>query len=234
MLAPSSCRRAALVSIVIAALGLLFGAPARALDAAAAQATVETLHDGLSHIMANGPELGLPGRAEYIGAVVDRTYEMRGFVARAIGTGTFGGFSEAGQAEVVEAYRQLVVANYACSFREPSPISFTTEEVSAGPGGTLVVRTALTRRTGDQIALSYVIEGTQTGEGRIADILYDGVSETARRRSEFGSLAAQGPEALAQAIRSKAAQIEAECEPQAPAEPAPEPGPAPDTHFGSH
>lgn len=185
---------------------------ALALEPATARATVETLHDGLVHIMSNGPELGMSGRAAYIDDVVDATYNLRVLTAQAIGPSAFRALSEEEQADIVAAYRSFVISNYARQFSRPGPVGFETRDVSPGPGAALIVNTALTRPSGDPVALSYVVTETAAGEVGIVDVLHNGVSESARRRSEFGPIAAKGAGPLARAIRSKAEELGSEPE----------------------
>lgn len=211
ILSRSPIRFLALSGAVIAALWLA-ASPARALEADAARGAVETLHEGLRHIMENGPDLGLSGRAAYMEDVVDEAYNLRALTAQAIGPSTFRGFTGEEQARLVDAYRTFVVANYASRFKAPSPVGFETQDVTDGPGPSLVVNTTLGRRSGDPVKLSYIVTENADGKAGIADVLYDGVSESARRRSEFGSLAAKGADALERAIRVKAEEIAAESE----------------------
>lgn len=191
-------------------LWLLCSAAMAAPAPEAARKAVETLHAGLMHIMENGPELGPEGRAAYIDAVVGEAYYLPGLTAQAVGPSVFRSFTPEEQAALVAAYRAFVVANYASRFKEPGRVRFETGEVTQGPGQTLVVTTRLVRRNGDPVTLSYVVTQTPDGRAGIIDVLYDGVSESARRRSEFAGLAAQGAAVLTQAIRRKAEQILAE------------------------
>lgn len=170
----------------------------------------EDLHDGLSHLMKNGQELGLDGASDYIGSVVDETYNLSALTAQSIGPSTFRGYSDEEKDLVVSAYRSFVIANYVSRFAKPLPISFETVGSSNGPAGSVVVETRLIRPSGDPVQLVYVVAGT-TNPG-IADVQYNGVSEAARRRSELSALARQGADVISEALAKKAAQIAAEPE----------------------
>ncbi len=201
----TSCARfVAGIMLVLAVLAM----PAKAqVDPADAVAKVEALHAGLEQLMANGQTLGTGGSAEFIGSVVDTTYFLPGLTAQSIGPSTYRGYDEAEQALVVDAYRSFVVANYVSRFAKPLPISFESGDVEPGPGTALIVNTLLNRSSGDPVQLSYVVVASQSGEVGITDVLYDGVSEAARRRSELSSLARQSAQAVADALRKKSAQI---------------------------
>lgn len=199
------------IAVAVLTSGLTVGAAsAEEVPADKAVALAEELHAGLVHLMGNGQELGLDGASEYIGDVVDRTYNLKAITAQSIGPSTFRGYTADEQNLVASAYRSFVVANYVSRFAKPLPISFETVGSGAGPKGSVVVETQLVRKSGDPVQLVYVVAGSRAPG--IADVQYNGVSEAARRRSELSSLARQGADVIADALTKKAAQIAVDTE----------------------
>jgi len=200
----------ATISVItaLAALGLVSGtAYADTPSSEEAVGLAEELHAGLSHLMANGQELGTDGASDYIGVVVDKTYNLSALTAQSIGPSTFRAYSADEKDKVVSAYRSFVIANYVSRFAKPLPISFETVGSSDGPAGSTVVETRLIRKSGDPVQLVYVVAGAS--KAGIADVQYNGVSEAARRRSELSALARQGADVISEALSKKAAQIAA-------------------------
>ncbi|MGD1934388.1 MAG: ABC transporter substrate-binding protein [Candidatus Phaeomarinobacter sp.] len=185
------------------------GAGAQEISEDQAVGLAEELHAGLVHLMGNGTDLGVDAASDYIGEVVDKTYNLKAITAQSIGPSTFRGYTREEQDSVASAYRSFVVANYVSRFAKPLPISFETVGSTAGPKGSVVVETQLIRKSGEPVQLVYVVAGSTPG---IADVQYNGVSEAARRRSELSSLARQGADAIADALTKKAAQIAADIE----------------------
>lgn len=202
--------RSGIISCVAAlalVMPVIFGAAAKADDGQAASAIVEKLHAGLEHLMAEGEAMGQDAAVTYMGGTMDETYNLPTLTAQSIGPSVFRGYGDDEKALVVAAYREFAVANYVSRFAKRRPISFESKSVEAAPRGSFLVHTQLNRRTGDPVQLSYVVVTGDTGISGIADVLYDGVSEAARRRSELSSLARQGAAPLATALREKAKQI---------------------------
>jgi len=196
------------VMTALAALTLVSGAAhAEAPTSQEAVGFAEELHDGLSYLMANGQGLGTDGASDYIGAVVDKTYNLSALTAQSIGPSTFRAYSAEEKDQVVAAYRSFVIANYVSRFAKPLPISFETIGSADGPAGSIVVETQLIRKSGDPVQLVYVVAGAS--KAGIADVQYNGVSEAARRRSELSALARQGADVISEALSKKAAQIAA-------------------------
>lgn len=200
-----------LTALVVLALGMMAGTTAvKAAPEDApkdAPGVANALHAGLEHLMANGETLGPDAAADYISAVVDETYNLPALTAQSIGPSVFRGYDKDERALVVAAYRDFVIANYVSRFAKPLPLSFETKGTSAGPKSAVIVNTWLVRKSGKPINLDYVMIGSQEKGYGIADVVYNGVSEAARRRSELSSLAREGADIVASTLSKKAAQI---------------------------
>jgi phospholipid transport system substrate-binding protein len=212
LLKPAAAFLLAAMALLLAALALLVPVttPARAQGAgAAAEVVADRLHAGLERLMAEGQTMGLADASDYIGGVVDETYNLKSLTAQSIGPSSFRGYDDAGRALVVAAYREFVIANYVSRFARPLPIRFKTLGTSEGPRGAVLVNTQLVRASGDPVDLDYIVVTPEDGRPGIADVLYNGVSEAARRRSELSSLARLGAAPLAEALTRKAETIAA-------------------------
>jgi len=201
--------------LVVGAAAAVFAASLPAVAQAAptpedeqeAIANIDDLHAGIEHLMAHGRRLGRQASADYMAEVVDRTYNLNALTAQAVGPPAFRAFEDADREKVVAAYREFVIANYVDRFGRNLPISFGASVVEPGPRGALLVRSVLNRPTGDPVQLGYIVVTSDNGALGIADVIYNGVSESARRRAELSPLAEQGADALATALREKSTEI---------------------------
>lgn len=195
---------------VLAAFALLIQTVAAAADMAAAEAKVEKLHAGLEHIMANGESLGYEGRVSYLRDVVEETYNLPGITAQSMGRAKLNTYDSTGRAQIEMAYLDFIVANYASRFSKPLPISFETLDAEETPRGATLVKTLLHREEGDPVRLDYLMAPGESGEPGIVDVFYNGVSEAARRRSEFASIGGDSYSAIVQVLQQKSDQIAAD------------------------
>ena len=202
----------AIASVFLIVLGAVIATSTAQADTGDAEAqaraveTVETLHAGLTELMATAAQKDVDGMRAFVGGVVDATYNLPALTAQSISPAAFRGYSDDERIEVVAAYRSFAVANYVRQFGKQLPITFETIGASEGPKGSVLVETQLKRPSGDPVQLVYVIAGQGDRRG-IADVQYNGVSEAARRRSELSSLAREGAAALAAALAGKAEQL---------------------------
>ena len=172
--------------------------------AARAISTVETLHDALLRTMKAGTTLGPDGRYENLAPVVAEAFDLRKMVQVMTGRSWRKADDEARTA-LTQAFTHFTVANYAAQFGDDSGETFRTLGSDTGPGKTRLVRTMLTTGTRD-VALTYVLRPTGDGQWRIIDVLAAaGISELARRRSEYTAVVKRGGiGALIDALNSKA------------------------------
>lgn len=196
---PFRFRAAAGVVLTLVILGLGGGASVRAAPAevgADARSVVEGFHARLLEVMKNAKVLGIKGRYERLAPEIERRFNVRLMVA--IATGAFWRTASAAERDrLTAAFARFSAATYASNFSSFSGQSFSTDAVTPGPRGTMLVLTHISRPDEAPVKLAYVTRPTD-GQWRIVDVLVDdGISELARRRSEYRSiLGSRGVEGL--------------------------------------
>jgi phospholipid transport system substrate-binding protein len=169
-----------------------------------AQATVQSLDDGLLSIMKAGKAAGVDGRAQKIGPVVDRTFDIPLMTRLTIGT-TWSTIAPADQNALVAAFRRLTVRQFAKNFDGFSGETFAIAPQVEQRGGDKLVRTTL-KGAGTPIAISYRLRQSG-GQWKIIDVFYkNSISQLATRRADFASvLQSGGAKALVQHLDQLAA-----------------------------
>jgi len=159
-------------------------APAQADAAASAdQSKIEAFYDGLLDTMKQGPKLGFSGRADKIAPLVKSTFSLD-FMAQLIVGPTWRSIDDAQKDQVLSAFADWVVANYASQFTSYDGEKFETGDVKDGGRGTKVVETKIVPNGGDPVSLGY-----RMLNGKVIDVYLDGsVSQIALWRSQFASV----------------------------------------------
>lgn len=172
------------------ALTVLAAAPASAQAADPARATVQALDDGLLAIMKAGKAAGVDGRAQRIGPVVDRTFDIPLMTRLSVGT-TWNTIAPADQSALTAAFRRLTVRQFAKNFDGYSGETFAIAPQVEQRGGDKLVRTTLSG-SGTPIAISYRLRQSG-GQWKIIDVFYkNSISQLATRRADFASVLQSG------------------------------------------
>ncbi|QJU57518.1 hopanoid biosynthesis protein HpnM [Sphingomonas sp. AP4-R1] len=179
------------VSCGVIATLFLAPAPIFAQVSDPAQATIAALDDGLLSIMKAGKAAGAARRGAMIGPVVDRAYDLPLMTRLSVGP-AWNGMAAADQTALVAAFRRLTVAQYAANFDGFSGETFTIAPKVEERAGDKLVRTTLTPKTGDPVAISYRMRQSG-GQWKIIDVFYkNSISQLATRRSDFAAALAAG------------------------------------------
>jgi len=179
--------------------------PARADDGAAAR--VEALHAALLATMKSAASHGYDDRRAALEGPVGESFDFA-FMARVTSGAAWRDMDPATRDDVVDAFREFTLANYAARFDGYSGQSFETLSVTAKGAARAYVRTRLNRPKDDPVRLDYLLQ--RDGEAwRIVDIVQDGkLSELATRRAEFAPILRDaGPAGLVAVLASKTAQL---------------------------
>lgn len=195
-------RTPGLVRLLLAICVTLAGASAAA-KSASPSATVEKLHGTLLGMMQEGTTLGYKGRVERIEPVLDETFNFE-TIGRIV-TGRHWKTLDSGKREVFLAtFRQLSTATYADNFSSFGGEAFKTlgEETKKEA---CLVRTQIVKTDGSTVSLNYVLN--KTGEQwRIVNVIAEGVSDLALKRSEYGAvITSEGIDALIAKLEAKIA-----------------------------
>lgn len=162
---------------------------------ARAQATptevVERFHATLIEIMRNASSLGVRGRFDRLGPVMQASFDLPAMTRIAIGP-PWSGMTPDQQGQLVQAFSEWSIATYANRFNGFSGESFSTAGVSTLRSGDQMVRTLLNRVNDAPVQLNYLLRQAPAG-WRIVDVYLTGtISELASRRAEFATVLQQG------------------------------------------
>jgi phospholipid transport system substrate-binding protein len=167
--------------LLLACAGAALAAP----DPGSPTAVVEKLHGALLGAMKDGAGLGLRGRAERIGPVLDQTFNFE-TIGRVVTGKYWKGLAADRRETFLRTFRQLSAATYADNFSSFGGEVFETLGEEAKPGSS-VVRTRIVKTDGKSVALNYVLQKA-ADQWRIVNVVADGVSDLALKRSEYGAV----------------------------------------------
>lgn len=203
-------RRVALVvlSLLCGPAASLRAEPVAPEDAAAARATVVSLHAVLIGCMKEADALGFQGRYDRILANLDQTFDLPFMARTALGSRTWKQLDAQQRREFVGLSRQLSATQYADNFSGYGGERFETLSEEPAARSTLLVMTRLLIPDDDDVAFDYRRRNLK-GQWRIIDVQLDGkISELALRRSQYRSLAErEGYDALVAAVERKIEQL---------------------------
>lgn len=174
------------MALAVASAALPAAAQAQAGDPAVA--SIEALDNGLLATMRSPG--GQIARARIIGPVVERAFDIALMTRLSVGP-AWTGFSAQEQSGLVNAFRNMTVAQYAHNFDGYSGEKFAIAGPVETRGTDKLVRTTLTGPgTNEQINYRLRESGSQW---KIIDVYYrNSISQLATRRSDFAAVLAKG------------------------------------------
>jgi phospholipid transport system substrate-binding protein len=164
-----------------------------------AAATVEALDAGLIATMktsvgkTSGGKTsgGQAARARVVGPVVDRAFDIPLMTRLSVGL-PWTSFSPLEQADVVGAFRAMMVAQYAANFDSYNGQKFAIVGPVETRGGDKLVRSLLSGK-GVSEQLNYRLRDSGSGQWKIIDVYYrNSISQLATRRSDFAAVLGKG------------------------------------------
>jgi len=168
-----------------------------------ARSVVETLQSGLLDSMKQGSEADFPSRYALLAPVVTETHDFDTVGRLVIGRKHWGALQANQQRGFLDTFRELSIATYADKFSTWSGERFEVLGEEETPRGNQLVRTRLTKAGGERVQLDYVLK-TRDGDWRIINVIADGVSDLALKRSEYTQLLDdRGYDALIEMLREK-------------------------------
>lgn len=174
------------VLYALAAAVAVVAVPASA-AAEPAQDTVNALHGGLLAIMKAGGTQA--SRARAIGPMVDRTFDIPLMTRLAVGP-SWNTIPAPQQAELVQGFRNLTVAQYAKNFSSYGGERFVMGSVETRGGDKLVRTTLSSGRTNE--LLNYRLRGSGA-QWKIVDVYFrNAISQLATRRADFDRVMKRG------------------------------------------
>ncbi|MBS3964706.1 MAG: ABC transporter substrate-binding protein [Methylomonas sp.] len=172
------------VGLLFLALSGLAGAVGA--DELSARQVVEQFQNQLIDVMKRGKELGFKGRYDALEAAVKNSHDLPK-IARIVVGKEWEGFTPEQQARFEEEFSRLSISAYAHNFKEYTGESFNfVSEEETGRGG-VVIHSTLSIPGEKDVRFGYMMKKKDEG-WRIINIIADGVSDLALKRSEYTSV----------------------------------------------
>ncbi len=152
-----------------------------------AYATVHDLQQSLLQSMRDGAQLGFSGRVEFLTPVVNRTHDIDLIIKTILGATLWNELNQGQHDLIVETFRQLSIVTYAGQFKQYAGEQFKFLEQRDLPREQKLVRSQLIKSDGGIVNFDYVLHHADN-KWIIINILFDGVSDLAIKRSEYRSV----------------------------------------------
>lgn len=167
-----------------------------------AKQVVEEFQDTLIDVMKRGKELGFQGRYDQLDAAVRKSHDLPK-IARIVVGKQWEELTSEQQAKLEVVFSQLSISAYAHNFKEYAGESFGfVSEEETGRGG-VVVHTNLKIPGEKDVKFDYMMK-KKDDSWQIINIIADGVSDLALKRSDYTSvLSREGFDALIAKINEK-------------------------------
>lgn len=151
-----------------------------------ARQVVEAFQDQLIDVMKQGKELGFKGRYDKLDAAVKKSHDLPK-IARIVVGKQWEELTPEQQAKLEEVFSELSVSAYAHNFKDFSGESFSfVSEEETGRGG-VVIHTNLKIPGEKDVKFDYMMKKKDDG-WQIINIIADGVSDLALKRSDYTSV----------------------------------------------
>ncbi|MGR8999562.1 MAG: ABC transporter substrate-binding protein [Gammaproteobacteria bacterium] len=169
---------------------------------ATARQVVEKFQAELIAVMKNGKQLGYAGRYEKLYAPVSNSHDLTK-IARIVVGKESEKLTEAQQQKLVEVFSRFSVASYAHNFKDYSGEKFVFDSEEETARGGVVVHSHLVIPDDKPVKFDYMLK-EKGNSWRIINIIANGVSDLALKRSEYTSiLQREGFDALIAKINEK-------------------------------
>lgn len=196
------CFQKLLLSFLCAA-GLLLSV-ANAEETSTARQIVDTFQGQLIGVMKDGKKLGYAGRYEKLYSAVTDSHDLSK-IARIVVGKEWEKLSEAQQQQLVDVFSKLSVASYAHNFKDFGGEAFVFDSEEETTRGGVVIHARLTIPDEKDVKFDYMLK-EKGSSWRIINIIANGVSDLALKRSEYTTiLQREGFDALIAKINEKIA-----------------------------
>jgi len=180
-----------LMTLLCALLCMSGADSARAALSDPAALQVQTLSDSLLKSMKAGPAQSMSERFRNLEPVIEQVFALPLITRLAVGPDYWAKFSPEEQKEVIAAFTRFTVANYAHNFRDFDGQKFEIDDNVLTRGDDKIVRTRIIPARDTPVSLLYRMHDVN-GSWKVVDVISDGVSELALRRSDFAAALASG------------------------------------------
>jgi phospholipid transport system substrate-binding protein len=155
-------------------------------DELSARQVVDEFQNALLAVMKDGKSLGFKGRYDKLDVAVRKSHDLPK-IARIVVGKQWEELTVEQQAKLEQSFSQLSISAYAHNFKDYSGETFTfVSEEETGRGG-VVMHTNLHIPGEKDVKFDYMMKKKDDG-WRIINIIADGVSDLALKRSEYTSV----------------------------------------------
>jgi phospholipid transport system substrate-binding protein len=166
---------------------------------------IENLNTALVAVMKDGQEIGYTARYDRLAPVITSSYDLP-FIARTSVGRYWNSFNPDQRKRFVEAFSKLSIATYASNFDSYSGQRFVVASQQDLEGGNILVRTKLIKADKEEVKLDYILRQV-AHQWRIINVIADGVSDLALKRSDYTSfLKTHSVDAFIEKLNEKVAQ----------------------------
>ncbi len=200
-----------LISVVIFMFGATASANTAEVDGTkSAEDVVGYLQQSLIEAMRKGEQLDHAERVAFLAPVIEQTHDFDRIIKTIIGSTLWHQMDQSQQNLIIETFRKLSIATYAGQFKEFSGEQFKLLEQRDLPRDQKLVRSQLVTDDGEVVSFDYVLHRPD-GHWRVINILFDGVSDLAIKRSEYRSIMQRkGFQSLIDMLNVKISEAESE------------------------
>lgn len=198
-------RRALVTMLALpAAMGLRC---ARAADAGPV-VVIQRFCDALLAEMKDAQHLSFNQRYQRLAPAVTQTYNLALMSRLAVGPG-WAQLSPPQQQRLTDLFSTYTISEYASQFDGYSGERFEVDPAPATSANGPIVKSSLTKSTGEKVALNYLMRQGPDGAWQVIDVYLSGtISQLATRRSEFTSVLQQGgADALVKLLEQRTAAL---------------------------
>jgi phospholipid transport system substrate-binding protein len=175
---------------------------AEAETGATAKQVVDKFQTELIAVMKNGKQLGYAGRYDKLYGPISDSHDLTK-IARIVVGKEWEKLSEAQQQKLTDVFARLSVASYAHNFKDYSGESFVFDSEEETTRGGVVVHSHLIIPDDKPVKFDYMLK-EKGNSWRIINIIANGVSDLALKRSEYTTiLQREGFDALIAKINEK-------------------------------
>ena len=167
-----------------------------------AKQVVDTFQNQLIDVMKNGKALGFKGRYDKLKDSVTNSHDLTK-IARIIVGKEWEKLTEAQQQQFVDVFTKLSIASYAHNFKDYDGESFTFDTEEETKMGGVYIHSHLDIPNDKPVKFDYMLK--EIGDSwRIINIIANGVSDLALKRSEYSAvLQREGFDALIAKLNEK-------------------------------
>lgn len=182
-------RRGLLLAMLVLPACLWAQAPPPSEDASATE-VVGALEAALIDSMRSGPGMGLEQRRQKLAPVIERTLDFSR-MARFIFGANWRQIGHADQERFIQTFTDLSITTYASRFDKHKGERFDPVSEAGQGQDRMLVRRRLTKGNKETVSFDYLLMRVD-GRWAIVNIIVDGISDLALKRSQYGLLYGKG------------------------------------------